>query len=169
MTRTMPSDHRPRAYPGPGRHLRGRYWSDGMVRVIGREFNSLIESKCYRAGTLSCLSCHSMHSSDPNNQLAAGMDTDRACVQCHPQVGTNVAQHTHHAAGSEGSRCYNCHMPYTSYGLLKAARSHQINSPTVAASVQPAAPTPAISAIWISHCPGPDSICKLGTARPLSN
>jgi hypothetical protein len=27
--------------------------------------------------------------------------------------------------------CYNCHMPYTTYGLLKTIRSHQIDNPSV--------------------------------------
>ncbi|HWE31538.1 MAG TPA: multiheme c-type cytochrome, partial [Polyangia bacterium] len=43
-----------------------RYWSDGMVRVSGREYNGLIGSPCYRRGKLSCLSCHSMHESEPD-------------------------------------------------------------------------------------------------------
>ena len=30
----------------------------------------------------------------------------------------------------------NCHMPYTSYGLLKASRSHAIESPSVATTLQ---------------------------------
>ncbi len=31
-------------------------------------------------------------------------------------------------------RCYNqCHMPFTTYGLLKAIRSHQVSSPSVQA------------------------------------
>jgi len=119
------------------------FWSDGMVRVSGRDFNGLIESPCYRNGDLSCLSCHSLHASGEtraiekwaNYQLKPGMDGDAACLQCHGSIGSRLAEHTHHAAASDGSRCYNCHMPYTSYGLLKAIRSHQINSPTVAASL----------------------------------
>ena len=39
------------------------FWSDGMVRVSGREYNGMIESPCYLRGELSCLSCHSMHKS----------------------------------------------------------------------------------------------------------
>ena len=48
-----------------------RYWRDGMVRVSGREYNGLIESPCFKRGALSCLSCHSMHASDPDRQLGA--------------------------------------------------------------------------------------------------
>ncbi len=119
------------------------FWSDGMVRVSGREYNGLIESPCFAGGEFSCLSCHAMHQ-DPddarprtewaNDQLKPGMDGDQACVQCHDDF-TDVPAHTHHAAESAGSSCYNCHMPYTTYGLLKAIRSHQVNSPTVTASL----------------------------------
>jgi hypothetical protein len=60
------------------------------------------------------------------------METNQACIQCHPgfQAATSLTAHTHHAADSPGSNCYNCHMPRTIYGLLKATRSHQIALPT---------------------------------------
>jgi hypothetical protein len=81
-----------------------------------------------------------MHDSDPNDQLAAGMQGDQACFQCHDEYRENVAEHTHHAPASAGSRCYNCHMPHTTYGLLKAIRSHQVSNPSVASSVQTGRP-----------------------------
>jgi len=128
-----------------------RYWPDGMVRVSGREYNGLIESPCYlhgdeERGILSCLSCHTLHKQphDPrslgewaNDQLGPGMDGDEACFACHEEYRGDpaVARHSHHEPKSSGSRCYNCHMPYTTYGLLKAIRSHQIDSPAVAASL----------------------------------
>jgi predicted CXXCH cytochrome family protein len=120
--------------------LSERYWPDGGVRVSGRDYNGLIESPCYQRGDLSCLSCHSMHQSDPNNQLATGMESNEACLQCHTKFRARVAEHTHHPATSSGSLCYNCHMPYTTYGLLKAIRSHQIESPSVRTSVRTGRP-----------------------------
>ena len=125
------------------------FWSDGMVRVTGREYNGLIESPCFKNATdhvrtLSCLSCHSMHkaASDPrpiaqwaDDQLVSGMDGNGACLQCHAPLGTKLVAHTKHTERSEGSLCYNCHMPFTTYGLLKTIRSHQISSPTVAESL----------------------------------
>lgn len=111
------------------RFLRDRFWKDGMVRVSGREFNGLLESPCYKKGNLSCVSCHSLHESDPNDQLAARMDSNEACFQCHSNFRADLEKHTHHAANSSGSLCYNCHMPFTTYGLLKSIRSHQITSP----------------------------------------
>ena len=135
-------------YPG---FLENTFWSDGMVRVTGREYTGFLETPCFQRGELSCLSCHTMHQSIDddrdvkqwaNDQLKVGMEGDLACLQCHQNFENDrtLAAHTHHAAGSSGSECYNCHMPYTTYGLLKAIRSHQIDSPTVAASLETGRP-----------------------------
>jgi hypothetical protein len=136
-------------------YIKRSFWADGMVRVSGREYNGLIDSACFKdAGDekrmMSCFSCHTMHKTpeDPRSvgewaqthQVSAGMDSNRACWQCHPTFQTTLAAHTKHLPDSVGSSCYNCHMPYTSYGLLKALRSHQISSPTVASSVQTGRP-----------------------------
>jgi len=111
--------------------LKNYFWADGTTRVSSRDYSGMIESKCMSGGKLWCGSCHEVHGDAPNNQLARGADGDSACVKCHPAIGAAVEKHTHHAAGSVGSRCYNCHMPYTVYGLLKAIRNHRIDSPTV--------------------------------------
>ena len=130
--------------------VRGSFWADGVVRVSGREYNGLIDSPCYANATtpertLSCYSCHTMHKTpeDPRSvaawagthQVSAGMDGDAACTQCHEPIAADVAAHTNHAADSAGSRCYNCHMPYTSYGLMRAIRSHTVTSPSVRETV----------------------------------
>ena len=120
--------------------LLNQFWSDGAVRVSGREYSGMIESGCYQRGELSCLSCHSMHSSEPVDQLAAGMEADEACLQCHERFRGRIEEHTHHRESSSGSRCYNCHMPHTVYGLLKAHRSHLIASPTVRESTETGRP-----------------------------
>ncbi|MEO8269394.1 MAG: cytochrome c3 family protein, partial [Aureliella sp.] len=109
----------------------GAYWTDGTCRISGREYSSMLESPCFQAGELSCISCHSMHDSQPNDQLASQMLSNQACVQCHGSYADNVEEHTHHAADSSGSLCYNCHMPHTTFGLLKGIRSHRIQSPKV--------------------------------------
>ncbi len=111
-------------------YLRGYFWSDGTVRVSSRDYTGMIESKC-NAGKLWCGSCHSLHDSDPVNLLWPGKEGDGGCVQCHEKIGAAVEAHTHHKADSVGSRCENCHMPYTVYGLLKGIRNHRIDSPHV--------------------------------------
>ncbi|MSQ93770.1 MAG: ammonia-forming cytochrome c nitrite reductase subunit c552 [Gemmataceae bacterium] len=144
----MPPD-RPKDIPNPAET--GSFWSDGMIRASGREYNGLIESPCFQRGKLSCLSCHEMHQARgdsrkrhewADDQLKFGMDGNRACVQCHEgfRNADQLAKHTHHGADSAGSNCYNCHMPFTTYGILKAIRSHQIDSPSVKASQETGRP-----------------------------
>lgn len=117
--------------------LRGGFWNDGTARTGGREYNAMSLSACYQNGTLSCLSCHSMHEfQDPDHQLAQRMDTNHACLQCHESMADDISAHTHHPADSSGSRCYNCHMPYTSYALLSVTRSHRIDIPSVESEVK---------------------------------
>lgn len=127
-------------------HFMGdRFWGDGMIRVTGRELNGVMASPCAKGGEFTCLSCHEMHPKSlgaaekqawANTQLKPGRDGDDACLQCHVKMKTRVAAHSHHPAGSEGSRCQNCHMPHTTYGLLRGIRSHQVSSPNVAESQQ---------------------------------
>jgi hypothetical protein len=118
-------------------------WSDGLIRVAGREYNALVGSACFEHGQMSCLSCHRAHQrrDDPrpraewaDDQLDAA-DGDGTCLQCHAKYGQDVSAHTHHAAGSSGSRCYNCHMPYTTYALLKGVRTHRVANPSVQSSL----------------------------------
>jgi hypothetical protein len=120
-----------------------QFWSDGLIRVAGREYNAVVRSRCHTQGHMTCFTCHALHqppgdarpaSEWANDQLHAG-DLDRSCSECHAKVAAAGAAHTHHAAGSEGSRCVNCHMPHTTYGLMKGVRTHQIDSPNVAVSV----------------------------------
>ncbi|MGB1782780.1 MAG: cytochrome c3 family protein [Limisphaerales bacterium] len=111
--------------------LRDFFWSDGMIRVAGREYNGLLETACHTKGEMSCLSCHSMHDSDPDDMLARDVTGNQACLQCHESMRDEITAHTFHAPESEGSQCYNCHMPHTTYSLLKAIRSHEVDSPNV--------------------------------------
>ena len=123
-----------------------KFWSDGMVRVSGREFSGMALSPCYLEGELECISCHELHQKpgDPrpreewaNDMLKLGMEGNHACTQCHEEYldEATLTAHTYHLADSSGSECMNCHMPYTTYGLLKGIRSHQVSSPSVTESV----------------------------------
>ena len=136
------------AYPHT---LEDSFWSDGMLRVSGREYTALQDSPCHQHGNISCLSCHEMHShsrepdslkSWRDDQLKQGMRSNQACLQCHEELESEkqLTAHTHHPAASSGSLCYNCHMPHTTYGLLKAIRSHQVDSPDVAVSLETGRP-----------------------------
>jgi hypothetical protein len=131
------------------------FWSDGMVRATGREYNGLLDSPCFKNATddarrLSCGSCHAMHRADDDSraldawaddQLTPAALTNEACVRCHPSfTGAALTAHTRHSATSSGTSCVNCHMPFTTYGLLKTIRSHQISSPSVQSTVETGRP-----------------------------
>jgi hypothetical protein len=68
-----------------------------------------------------------------DDQLTVAARGNAACTQCHERLrdASALAAHTHHAPESTGSSCYNCHMSYTTFGLMKAMRSHTITSPSV--------------------------------------
>ena len=130
--------------------VRDIFWSDGMVRATGREYNGLLDSPCFArakdpARTMTCFSCHTMHKADDDRrtasdwadgQLAPQAIGNGACTACHRTPDA----HAHHRAGSSGSECVNCHMPRTTYGLLKTIRSHQISSPSVQATIDTGRP-----------------------------
>ena len=130
--------------------VRDIFWSDGMIRATGREYNALIESPCYARApdpshTMTCFTCHTMHKAADDarplrewadDQLSPRSMGNAVCAQCH----RTDSAHSHHRAGSSGSACENCHMPHTTYGLLKTIRSHQISSPSVQSTVDTGRP-----------------------------
>jgi predicted CXXCH cytochrome family protein len=126
------ADGKPLA-PEPGD---GRFWPDGTPLTTALEYNGMGLSACYQhgKGSLSCLTCHSMHTEDPNFLLKPDMQSNEACFTCHDEYRGRLAEHTRHMADSPGSLCYNCHMPHLVYSLLTTHRSHRIEVPDVKTS-----------------------------------
>ncbi|HSH75386.1 MAG TPA: cytochrome c3 family protein, partial [Longimicrobiales bacterium] len=121
--------------------LRGNFWTDGTIRVAGREYNGLLEDVHMDASELTCLTCHSMHAYDlPDAQLDPAAAGDQSCLGCHTDYADEISEHTRHLPGSSGSECMNCHMPHTTYGLFSAIRSHRIDSPRVRVSLESGRP-----------------------------
>ena len=94
------------AHPGA---VVGHFWPDGEMRVTGRDYTGMIESKCFQQGELSCLSCHTMHQQDValqsewrDDQLMPNMRGDAACLQCHAKYEELGTEHTHHPIDSAG-------------------------------------------------------------------
>ncbi|MFQ5696776.1 MAG: multiheme c-type cytochrome [Myxococcota bacterium] len=123
-----------------------RFWPDGALRVGGREYQDVLASPCFASGEFTCTTCHRMHRGSDDarpldvwadDQLRPGARTGRACLACHARFADARARarHSHHPAPSPGSACTHCHMPFTSFGLHKATRSHRVSSPTVQESV----------------------------------
>ncbi|MCH2570164.1 MAG: cytochrome c3 family protein [Planctomycetes bacterium] len=121
------------------------FWPNNSPLAVGLEYQGTITSPCFLNGQeeprkLDCLSCHSLHQSHPIDQLADKMRTNDACYQCHRDKQADPTAHTHHAANSAGSLCYNCHMPNLVYGLLGVHRTHRIISPNATISAKTGVP-----------------------------
>ena len=115
-----------------------KFWPDGTVLPGGREHAGLVASPCHLQGGLTCVDCHSGHSfASPDKMLRADAPGDAACTaRCHVELAepTAIATHSHHAADSSGSSCTACHMPRTSWAMLRAVPSHRIDVPDLEAS-----------------------------------
>lgn len=109
------------------------FYTDGTIRVGGREWNGLKQSACFTRGIaerqLGCGSCHRLHGGTRDDQLDPDRQTDAVCASCHVELGREATAHSHHPAGTSGNECVNCHMPLTTYALLKGIRSHRITPP----------------------------------------
>jgi len=90
------------------------YFADGRTRAFAYQEGHL-SSDCYLNGSMTCVDCHDPHSQryrDIYGTPLPGRFDDGQCLDCHPSKADHVERHTHHAAGSPGSRCTSCHMPY---------------------------------------------------------
>ena len=112
------------------------WFPDGRVRTFAYQQNHRF-SDCYLSGSMTCVDCHDPHSQGYRDIAGAplpGRVDDRQCLDCHASKADSVEQHTHHRAGSPGSNCVACHMPYLQHPelgtVLRFARSdHTIAIP----------------------------------------
>ena len=96
-----------------------RSWDEVYV------YGSFIQSKMYHKG-IRCTDCHDPHS----NRLK--LDGNALCVSCHdahPAGKYDTPNHHHHAVGSAGAQCVNCHMPETPYMEVDFRRDHSLRVP----------------------------------------
>jgi len=112
-----------------GESFAPRFWRDGTPRLTAYEYQAMLMTPDYQKGELRCSSCHSMHGGDPRGMITEEMRGAAACLQCHAEIGRDIAAHTKHAAAGSGSDCYACHMPKITYGLLSVHPTHRIQNP----------------------------------------
>lgn len=105
------------------------FYPDG--RDLGENFThtTWLQSPCLASRDLSCKHCHT--SSGRNRH--AGAAADNACLPCHERHVKDPAAHSHHEAGSEGSRCVACHMPETEFARMRR-HDHSMRPPAPAAT-----------------------------------
>jgi predicted CXXCH cytochrome family protein len=112
-------------------HTGGRTsFAAGMATWNSVEFADAMRGGCY--SKLRCIDCHNPHRAIGPKWQQTGEQDDAVCLKCHDKLKPETArkQHTHHATGSEGARCMNCHMPRINEGLQDVVRTHTIFSPT---------------------------------------
>lgn len=100
----------------------GLYHLDGQQRDEVYNFGSFLQSRMHAAG-VTCSDCHNPHS---GKLRLAG---NALCGQCHSATVFDQPSHHHHAAGSKGAECVNCHMPSTVYMGVDARRDHSMRIP----------------------------------------
>jgi len=98
------------------------YYADGQQREEVFEHASFLQSKMFAAG-VTCSDCHDPHS----GKLRAS--ANEVCAQCHAPKLFDRPAHHHHAQGSPGAECANCHMPTTTYMGVHERRDHSLRIP----------------------------------------
>jgi predicted CXXCH cytochrome family protein len=90
------------------------HFADGTAHKNRMQGNDFVTSQMYLHG-VTCFSCHDVHGTSNNADLLKPASV--ICLNCHgpnspngPHTAT-IEQHTHHAPGSAGNECVNCHMP----------------------------------------------------------
>ena len=107
------------------------FYPDG--RDLGENYTqtSWRMSPCAKGGKLHCVTCHT---SSGRYRFRKPEDANKACLPCHEERVKNAAEHSHHPAGSEASRCVACHMPTTEFARMRRT-DHSMLPPTPAASI----------------------------------
>ncbi len=110
-------------------------YADGRPKGIGMLFRSMIESACYQRAEIRCHDCHDAH--DNRQPQAPGLlepsaASDAYCLGCHEALADRVEAHTHHAPGTAGAHCYDCHLPKSivkiAAGIEDLTRTHELSS-----------------------------------------
>ncbi len=107
---------------------------DGVLSDDGQTLAEAFEGVPYLLSAMShagigCLDCHDAHG---EGLLAPG---DALCTGCHRTDGTGVrggVPHAHHAPGTPGSACVDCHMPPQTFLGADVRHDHRLQVPDVA-------------------------------------
>ena len=119
---------------GTGRS--GDYFADGRPKTSSFEYQALVQSRCFRKGQVTCLTCHAApHEEHGENELklvkgahGAAALADASCKHCHAAIVAQGEQHTRHRSPAATS-CVACHMPKVVQGVLDHFADHAIDVP----------------------------------------
>lgn len=107
------------------------YHDDGQIKDEVYVYGSFIQSKMYHKG-IRCTDCHDPHS------LRLKHPGNETCTSCHQHAAGkyDAPSHHHHAVGTAGAMCVNCHMPHTTYMDVDQRRDHSLRVPRPDLSVK---------------------------------
>lgn len=107
------------------------YYADGQIKDEVYVYGSFIQSKMYHKG-IRCTDCHDPHS------LQLKHPGNETCTSCHQHAAGkyDVPSHHHHAPGTPGSMCVDCHMPHRTYMEVDPRRDHSLRMPRPDLSVK---------------------------------
>ncbi len=127
------------------------YHADGQIKDEVYVYGSFIQSRMYHKG-IRCTDCHDPHS------LKLKQTGNETCTSCHQHAAGkyDVPSHHHHAVGTQGAMCVNCHMPHTTYMDVDERRDHSIRVPRPDLSVKLGTPNAC------SHCHVGDQLESIG-------
>ena len=111
------------------------YHTDGQIRDEDYVYGSFIQSKMYH-NNIKCSDCHDPHSA---RLIHTGNQVCTSCHQ-HPTEKYDTPAHHHHAPGTPGSNCVDCHMPTVTYMAVDVRRDHSFRVPDPALSLQTGTP-----------------------------
>jgi tetratricopeptide (TPR) repeat protein len=103
---------------------------DGRDLGENYTYTSWSRSPCVASGELDCVHCHT---SSGRYKFAEPAHANDACLPCHAATVADAAGHSHHPAGTPGSRCIACHMPTTTFARMRRS-DHAMLPPVPAAS-----------------------------------
>ena len=111
------------------------YFVDGQIRDEDYVVGSFAQSKMFHNG-VKCSDCHDMHST---KLIHSG---NKVCTSCHQHAAGkyDTPNHHHHAVGTPGAQCVNCHMPHTTYMMIDDRRDHSFRVPDPALSIATGTP-----------------------------
>ncbi len=107
------------------------FYPDGRDLGENYTFTQWKLSPCAKSGKLDCIHCHT---SSGRYRFAEPARANDACLPCHEARVRNATAHTHHEAGSPGSRCVACHMPMTEFARMRRT-DHSMRPPTPATTL----------------------------------
>ena len=86
-------------------------------------------SPCANSGKLDCVYCHT----SSGRYRFAEENPNGACVECHEERVKKITEHSKHPADGRTGKCIACHMPMTSFAMMRRC-DHSMRPPCPEAS-----------------------------------